>query len=288
MLAIHGTCIAMKKSAIYTINVNGRLITTEKPLVMGILNVTPDSFYASSRVQDDIVLRAKQMIADGADILDIGACSTRPAADFAGENEELSRLHKALELLDKELPDAVVSIDTFRAAVVRECVREHNVAIINDVSGYAWDAGMLDAVADVNLPYVLTHTCGKAGEQPHYDNLRVDVMRALSHKVWELHQRGVKDVIIDPGFGFAKSLDENYELLAHLQDFSLFDAPLLVGVSRKSMVTKLLGCTPADALNGTTVLNVIALGKGADILRVHDVKEAAEAVDIYCKTAGCE
>lgn len=285
---MHTAHKAMKKGTIYTINVNGRLLTTEKPLVMGVINVTPDSFYDSSRVQDKVVLCARQMLDDGAAILDVGACSTRPSATLAEEKEELLRLHRALDLLDKECPDAVVSIDTFRAKVVRECVKEHNVSIINDVSGYEWDSAMLDAVADTNIPYVLTHTCGKAGEQPVYDNLLPDVMRKLSQKMWELHQRGAKDVIIDPGFGFAKSLDENYELLAHLQEFALFDAPLLVGVSRKSMITKVLGCTAGDALNGTTALNVIALTKGANILRVHDVKEAVEAVSIFCKMQECE
>lgn len=278
----------MRKETAYSININGRLITTEKPLVMGVINATPDSFYSSSRAENDIVARAKQMIDDGATIIDIGACSTRPSATLAEEKEELQRLHKALSLLDKELPNAIVSIDTFRANVVRECAKEHNISIINDVSGYDWDSAMLDAVADVNIPYVLTHTCGKAGEQPCYNNLLPDIMRQLSKKMWELHQRGVKDIIIDPGFGFAKSLDENYELLAHLQEFALFDAPLLVGVSRKSMITKVLGCTPNEALNGTTILNTIALSKGADILRVHDVKEAVEAVTIYCKMQACK
>lgn len=278
----------MRKEAVYSININGRLITTERPLVMGVINATPDSFYSSSRAQDDIVARAKQMIDDGATIIDVGACSTRPSATPAEEKDELQRLHKALSLLDKELPNAIVSIDTFRANVVRECTKEHNVSIINDVSGYDWDSAMLDAVAEVNIPYVLTHTCGKAGEQPCYNNLLPDIMQQLSQKVWELRQRGVKDIIIDPGFGFAKSLDENYELLAHLQEFALFDAPLLVGVSRKSMITKVLGCTPNEALNGTTVLNTIALSKGADILRVHDVKEAVEAVTIFCKMQACK
>lgn len=266
----------------YTINVRGRLLTTEKPLVMGILNVTPDSFFEGSRVPMpcDFVTRAREMIADGADILDVGACSTRPGSVPATCEEELQRLHAALELLDKELPDAVVSIDTYRAQVARECAARHNVAIINDVSGFESDDEMLDAVAELNLPYVLTHSRGEAGNRPQYDDFMPDVLKYLADKLWQLRQRGVCDVIIDPGFGFGKSVEQNYCMMAHLKEFAMLEAPLLVGVSRKSMLTKLLGITAADALNATTVLNTIALMSGADILRVHDVKAAVEAVSV--------
>ena len=273
----------MKKRG-FTINFNGCLGVTDRPLVMGIVNVTPDSFYDASRVEEGRLREViASMLADGADIIDVGACSTRPSGEFVSEKEELQRMHAALDVIDKDFPSAVVSVDTFRASVVRECVARHNVAIINDVSGFDWDNGMLDAVADARRAYVLTHSGGRAGEEPHYENLLPDVLKTLGQKLWQLRQRGVNDIIIDPGFGFAKSLDDNYTLLAHLQEFAMLDAPLLVGVSRKSMITKVLGCEAKDALNGTTALNCFALEKGADILRVHDVKEAAQAVALYSK-----
>ncbi len=271
------------KETIYSINVNGRLLTTQRPLLMAILNATPDSFYDASRTGGDIAMRAKQMIADGADILDVGACSTRPGGEFASEKEELARLHAALDVLDKECPDAVVSIDTFRGAVVRECVQRHNVAIVNDVSGFDWDDAMLQAVVDANVPYVLTHSEGRAGEVLQRTNLLPDMLKVLSQKIFRLHQEGVKDVIVDPGFGFAKTPDENYAILAQLEEFAILEAPLLVGLSRKSMITNLLGCTAGEALNGTTVANTIALTKGAHILRVHDVEAAAQAIAIFTK-----
>ncbi len=265
----------------YSINVNGRLLAMERPLVMGIANVTPDSFYDASRVAGDaLVAHCRKMLEEGADIIDIGACSTRPSGEFVCEKEELSRMHAALELLNREFPDAVLSVDTFRASVARECVKEHAVSIVNDVSGYDWDAEMLDAVAELNVPYVLTHTKGVAGDEPSYSDFFPEVLEALSRKLWQLRQRGVKDVIVDPGFGFGKSLQQNYQLMSLLDEFSILDAPLLVGVSRKSMITKVLGVSPDEALNGTTVLNTIALMKGADILRVHDVRAAVEAVKL--------
>lgn len=273
----------MKKCG-FTINFNGYLSVTDRPLVMGIVNVTPDSFYDASRVESDgLRERIASMLADGADIIDVGACSTRPSGEFVSEQEELRRMHAALDIIDNAFPKAVVSVDTFRASVVRECVARHNVAIINDVSGYDWDENMLDAVADARRAYVLTHSGGRAGEEPHYANLVPDVLKTLGEKLWQLRQRGVNDVIVDPGFGFAKSLDDNYELFAHLQEFAMLNAPLLVGVSRKSMITKVLGCEAKEALNGTTALNCFALAKGADILRVHDVKEAVQAVTLYTK-----
>ena len=255
----------------------------DTPRVMGILNVTPDSFYEASRVADgdSLLLRARKMVADGADILDIGACSTRPGGAIVSEDEELRRLHAALDLLDKELPQAVVSVDTFRARVARECAERHNVAIINDVSGFSADARMLDVVAQLRLPYVLTHAVGSSDSRPHYENFLPEVLTALSRKMWQLRQRGVADVIIDPGFGFGKSVEQNYAMLASLAEFAALDAPVLVGVSRKSMITKVLGVSAAEALNGTTILNAFALMGGAHILRVHDVATAVEAVRLY-------
>lgn len=266
----------------YSINVNGRLLTFERPLVMGIVNVTPDSFYSVSRVEEgnELLSRCRCMLAEGADIIDVGACSTRPGSEPVSEEEELKRLHVAFELLDAEFPDAVFSLDTFRARVARECVKEHSVAIINDVSGFDSDGAMLDTVAELNVPYILTHSKGVAGDTPHYADFIPEVFRQLSDKMWILRQRGVNDVIIDPGFGFGKSLEQNFSMLDVLGEFSMLDAPLLVGVSRKSMITKTLGVTAEEALNGTTVLNTVALMKGAHILRVHDVKPAAEAVKL--------
>lgn len=248
------------------------------PVVMGILNVTPDSFYASSRVEGDALLsRAKDMLAAGAAILDIGACSTRPGGEFVSQKDELARLHSALDILDKELPNAVISVDTFRGEVVRECVREHNVAIVNDVSGFDWDGAMFKAVVEASLPYVLTHSA----DVRSLDACTVQVLGALSQKLWQLRQEGVCDVVIDPGFGFGKTIEQNYELFGNLSEFEIFDAPLLVGISRKSMITKRLGVQPQDALEGTVALNTMALDRGADILRVHDVKEAVQAVSLW-------
>lgn len=253
-------------------------MTLDAPVVMGVLNVTDDSFYASSRVSDEsLAARAKEMLSQGAAILDVGACSTRPGSEPVSQKEELVRLHKALDILDSELPGAVVSIDSFRGDVVRECVREHNVAIINDVSGYDWDASMFDAVADSHLPYVLTHS----GNVESCANCTQSVLSGLSKKLWELRQAGVCDVIIDPGFGFGKSMGQNYELFGNLSEFAIFDAPLLVGISRKSMITNFLGIHANDALGGTVALNAMALDRGADILRVHDVKEASQVVALW-------
>lgn len=250
----------------------------DAPVVMGILNVTPDSFYASSRVEGGALLeRAGGMLADGAAILDLGACSTRPGSEPVSEKEELARLHAALDVLDKEFPDAVVSLDTFRAAAVRECVKEHNVSIINDVSGFDWDSAMFDAVVEANLPYVLTHSVDVASS----GCCTAQVLASLSQKMWQLRQEGVCDVIVDPGFGFGKTLEQNFELFGKMREFALLEAPLLVGISRKSMITRTLGVGADNALEGTVALNAMALDRGADILRVHDVKEAVQAVRLW-------
>ena len=264
----------------YSINVKGRLVAFEKPLVMGILNVTDDSFFSHSRVAtaQQVRQRAADMLAAGADILDVGACSTRPGGVLVGEDEELQRLHFALEILDKEFPGALVSVDTFRGKVVAECVASHNVSIINDVSGYDWDSAMFDAVVLAGLPYVLTHSNGPAGAA---NGVPLEqVLTGLSAKMWQLRQSGVADIIVDPGFGFGKSLEQNYRMLDSLQEFAVLDAPLLVGVSRKSMITRVLGCSVDEALVGTVALNAIALDRGAAILRVHDVKEAVQVVAV--------
>ena len=266
----------------FSLNINGRLLRLERPQVMGILNVTPDSFFDESRVGNgEIVSRVRAMLNEGADIIDVGACSTRPGSTPASEKEELERLHRALDVIDAECPEATVSVDTFRAAVVRECVSRHNVAIINDVSACGWDDAMIDAVAEARLPYVLTHSVGAAGTLPEYKEFMPEVMLSLSKVLWELRGRGVADVIIDPGFGFGKSVEQNFAMLAHLREFSILEAPVLVGLSRKSMITKVLRIDAAQALGGTTALNMAALMNGAHFLRVHDVRAAVEVVKLY-------
>lgn len=267
------------------INVNGSLLDLSQPRVMGILNVTPDSFYAGSCTQTEaeIVRRVKQIVSEGAAIIDIGAYSSRPNADNVSAREEMERLRMGLKILFEIQPDAVVSVDTFRADVARMCVEEYGVAIINDIAAGEMDADMFHTVAALNVPYIMMHMQGtpqSMQQHPHYDNLLEEVLLYFARKVQQLRDLGVKDIILDPGFGFGKTIEHNYELLSHLEDFRIFELPLLVGVSRKSMIYRLLDITPQEALNGTTVLDTICLLKGADILRVHDVKEAVETVRI--------
>lgn len=267
------------------INVNGSLLDLSQPRVMGILNVTPDSFYAGSRTQTEaeIVRRVRQIVSEGAAIIDIGAYSSRPNADNVSAREEMERLRMGLKILFEIQPDAVVSVDTFRADVARMCVEEYGVAIINDIAAGEMDTDMFHTVAALNVPYIMMHMQGtpqSMQQHPHYDNLLKEVFLYFARKVQQLRDLGVKDIILDPGFGFGKTIEHNYELLSHLEDFRIFELPLLVGVSRKSMIYRLLDITPQEALNGTTVLDTICLLKGADILRVHDVKEAVETVRI--------
>lgn len=267
------------------INVNGSLLDLSQPRVMGILNVTPDSFYAGSRTQTkvEIARRVKQIVSEGAAIIDIGAYSSRSNADNVSAREEMERLRMGLKILFEIQPDAVVSVDTFRADVARMCVEEYGVAIINDIAAGEMDANMFHTVAALNVPYIMMHMQGtpqSMQQHPHYDNLLKEVFLYFARKVQQLRDLGVKDIILDPGFGFGKTMEHNYELLSHLEEFRIFELPLLVGVSRKSMIYRLLDITPQEALNGTTVLDTICLLKGADILRVHDVKEAVETVRI--------
>ena len=267
------------------INVNGSLLDLSQPRVMGILNVTPDSFYAGSRTQTEaeIVRRVRQIVSEGAAIIDIGAYSSRPNADNVSSREEMERLRMGLKILFEIQPDAVVSVDTFRADVARMCVEEYGVAIINDIAAGEMDANMFHTVAALNVPYIMMHMQGtpqSMQQHPHYDNLLKEVFLYFARKVQQLRDLGVKDIILDPGFGFGKTMEHNYELLSHLEEFRIFELPLLVGISRKSMIYRLLDITPQEALNGTTVLDTICLLKGADILRVHDVKEAVETVRI--------
>lgn len=275
------------------INVNGRLMDLSEPQVMGILNVTPDSFYAGSRMETekDIINRLHQITSEGASILDIGAYSSRPDAEHISTEEEMNRLRTGLDLVRKHQPEAVVSVDTFRADVAKMCVEEFGAAMINDISAGQLDAAMFGTIAQLGVPYIMMHMQGTPQNMqmnPHYDNLLKEVFLYFAERVQKLRDLGVKDIIIDPGFGFGKTLEHNYELMNHLDEFQLFELPLLVGISRKSMIYKLLGTTPEEALNGTTVLNTLALMKGANILRVHDVKAAKEAVTLVEKMKSCQ
>ena len=269
----------------YSLNLQGRLVTIDRPWVMGIINVTPDSFYSGSRVNDEqtLVARVGQMLADGADVLDIGACSTRPGSQSVDAQGEMERLQWALDIIRRTAPDVIISVDTYRADVARRCVEEWGANIINDISGGTLDEAMFDTVASLQVPYVLMHTRGTPetmASMTDYDDVAADVLEWMARRIDILRQMGVADVIADPGFGFAKDQEQNYRLLSCLDAFQALDAPLLVGVSRKRMIYTPLECGPDEALNGTTVVNTIALLQGAHILRVHDVKAAAEAVKI--------
>lgn len=271
-----------------TLNLRGHLTDFSQPQVMGILNVTPDSFYAASRAQgaEAIRARAEQILAEGGSIIDVGACSTRPGGEAVTADDEMHRLDTALTIVRKDFPEAVVSVDTFRADVARRCVRDFAVDVINDVSGGAVDERMFETVADLRVPYVLTHSGGMADaavpDAASSEAYLPAVARFFAERLQTLYEMGVADVILDPGFGFGKTLQQNYQLLHGLGRFiALFpDNPFLVGVSRKSMIYRLLGTTPEESLNGTTVLHTIALQAGAHILRVHDVREAVEATRI--------
>lgn len=276
----------MANTKVYrTINIGGRLLSFDRPMVMGILNVTPDSFFATSRCrgEEEIRQRVCRMRCEGAAMVDIGAYSSRPGAEDVALEEELRRLLPAISIVREEWPDAVVSVDTFRAEVARRAI-EAGADMINDISGGKMDKEMFQTIADLHVPYVLTHMQGTPQNMqsaPSYENLMCEVFRSLGERVELLHEMGVADVIVDPGFGFGKTLEQNYEMMARLGEFRLLECPILVGVSRKSMIYRLLESTPEQSLNGTTVLNTIALMTGADILRVHDVREAVEAVNIY-------
>lgn len=269
----------------FTINIKGELLDLSSPIVMGILNVTPDSFYSGSckQSESDIIERTKQILDEGGTIIDIGGQSSNPKSTLLSADEEMERLRLALSVINREFPNAILSVDTFYSKVARVCVEEYGVAIINDISGGEIDKEMFTTVAALNVPYILMHMRGTPqtmNSLTNYDNLIQDVFFYFSKKVAELHQLGVNDIIIDPGFGFSKTMDQNYELMGAFRGFSIFDLPLLVGVSRKRMIYNLLGINSEESLNGTTVLNTFALQNGANILRVHDVKEAVEAVKI--------
>lgn len=274
-----------------TINAGGRLLDLSQPQVMGILNVTPDSFYDGSRCPDmtAVAKRVETILSEGADMIDVGGYSSRPGCVDVSVEEEKRRLAIGFEAIRRLSPAAVISVDTFRAEVARWSVEEWGVQIINDISAGELDADMFDVVAQLRVPYIMMHMRGTPEammqqQYLHYDDVVADVLQYFAAKIDRLAYMGVNDIIIDPGFGFSKTVDDNYRLMRHLDEFARLGLPLLVGISRKSMIYKLLDVTPAESLNGTTVLNVMALLGGAHILRVHDVKQAVEAVKIVGKT----
>ena len=276
----------------FSITVKGKSYEFRRPQVMGILNVTPDSFYSGSRMATDVSLissRIGQMLEEGVDIIDIGAYSTRSNADEVTPEEEYRRLSVGLDAIRSIAGDILVSVDTFRAEIAERCVKNYGVQIINDVSGGTLDAAMFDTVARLDVPYILMHMRGTPATMQsltEYTDVTDDVIADLTAKADALRNRGVKDIIIDPGFGFSKTVDQNYEMMARLDEFKKMGLPLLVGISRKSMIFRTLGTDAQHSLNGTTVLNTVSLMGGAHILRVHDVKECVETVKIMGKMLG--
>lgn len=271
-----------------TINIKGDLFPLDRPVVMGILNVTPDSIFAGSRkrTEAEIAVRIEEILAQGGDWIDIGGYSSRPDATPVTADEEMRRLELGLEILRHDYPSVPVSVDTFRADVARCCVEKYGVAIINDISAGELDPEMFRTVADLQVPYIMMHMRGTPqtmASLTDYTDLMDEIMLYFAEKVRQLRLMGVSDLILDPGFGFSKMLEQNYELMAHLREFGIFDLPILVGISRKRMIYQLLGGSPEESLNGTTALHAYALLNGADILRVHDVKEAVEVVRIVQK-----
>lgn len=275
----------MSKTEPYSINIGGELLSLEKPVVMGILNATPDSFYQHHEGAEAIRLRTRQILDEGATILDVGACSTRPGFTPPDEQEEMRRLREALAVVRQEAPRAVLSVDTFRAGVAKMCVEEFGVQMVNDISGGELDKEMFQTVAELHVPYVLTHN--KALLQEKEEAFLSEFLQEMGSKVEALHELGVCDIILDPGFGFNKTLEQNYILMQNLEVLHELDCPLLVGVSHKSMIYKLLGTAPEEASNGTTVLHTVALQKGAHILRAHEVKEAMECIKIINELSEC-
>ena len=268
-----------------TINLNGRLIDLTKPVVMGIINVTPDSFFDGGKYKTEkkIIKRAEEILEQGGTIIDIGAVTTKPGADGISTKEELDRLLPAVKAVKKAFPEAFISIDTYRSWVALKVMEDCGPCMVNDVSGGNFDVHMFDTIGKLGVPYILMHMQGtplKMQENPVYEDIIRDISMFFTDAVKKLNRAGVKDVIIDPGFGFGKTLAHNYELMNRLDSFKVFQLPVMVGISRKSMIYKLLSTKPEDALNGTSVANTLALMGGADILRVHDVREAVEAVRI--------
>ena len=276
----------------HSINIKGKLYDFSNPRIMGILNFTPDSFNPASRVVDngEIKERIEKIFADGADMIDFGGMSTRPNCEVISADEEWRRLVPALEIVAKHFSDRIFSLDTFRAEIARRAVVDYGISIINDISAGDADPKMFEVVADTHAPYIIMHGAPDPTAlhtNTEYKSFMNDILHFFSEKVNQLHSLGVSDIIVDPGFGFSKTVDQNYELMEHLGDFDIFELPLLVGISRKSMLWRYLNITVEQSLNGTTVLNTVALTKGANILRVHDVTEAVEALKICEKLNLC-
>ncbi len=268
-----------------TLNLNGKIIALDPPVLMGILNLTPDSFYDGGRYEtlSDILRQSEKLVSEGAHMIDIGGYSTRPGAENISVEEEWKRLRPALDALARNFPETPLSVDTFRAVVARRSI-EHGAAMINDISGGTLDPDMLEVISDLQVPYVLMHMRGDPRTmqtKTNYEDVVINILTDLEKKLSNLTKRGVNDVILDVGFGFAKTMEQNYRLLSNLNKFRIFGKPLLVGISRKSMVWKLLDISPEEALNGTTALHMVALMKGASVLRVHDVAMAAQVIKLY-------
>ncbi len=274
----------------FSLNIDGQLKIFNRPLVMGILNVTPDSFFAKSRCGNDesaIRKRIREIVAEGADIIDIGGYSSRPGADDVSPDEEFDRLSLGLRIATEEAPCSIISIDTFRSEVAERCIEKFGALIVNDISAGTLDANMIPTVAQLHVPYIMMHMKGNPqtmGALTQYDNLVAEILQFLGQKADEAAQAGIADIIIDPGFGFGKTVEQNYVLLENLDLFHILNRPVLAGLSRKSMIYKLLATDPDHALNGTTAAHMIALMQGAAILRVHDVRQAVETVKIYDTT----
>ena len=270
----------------YTININGKLLDLSEAHVMGILNVTPDSFYARCRTGTELELireRVAQIRDEGASIIDIGAYSSRPGADDISAEEEAKRLRMALPIVREAWKEAIISVDTFRADIAKMCAEEYGVQIINDISAGELDSRMFSTVSKLGVPYIMMHSKGSPQtmkELAVYDNMMKEIILFFSERVQRLRDLGQKDIIIDPGFGFAKNMEQNYELMERLEELKILNLPILIGISRKSMIYKLLGGNADESLNGTTVLNTIGLMKGASVLRVHDVKECMQIIKI--------
>ena len=272
----------------FTLNCKGRILAIDKPIVMGIINITPDSFFEGSRHTeiDSILKQAEQMLADDATILDIGGQSTRPGSIKIPADEEMKRVLEPIKKIAETFPEAFISVDTYYSSVAKEAV-EAGACIVNDISAGSIDGDMIKTVSSLKVPYVLMHMQGTPQtmqQDPHYENATKEILDFFISRKKELNDAGIKDVLIDPGFGFGKTIEHNFELLNNLSVFKMLDAPLLLGISRKSMISKTLQVKTADTLNGTTVLNTIGLMNGASILRVHDVKQAKETIEIFYRT----
>jgi dihydropteroate synthase len=271
-----------------SLNCGGKLFDLSTPKVMGIVNVTPDSFYDGGKLDDPerMLDHIRRMVNEGADILDVGGMSTRPGSEPVSETEEIKRLLPALQIIRNHFPDIIISVDTYRANVARMAVRDYSAGIINDISGGELDPGMFDTMADLHIPYIIMHMKGSPRNMQmniHYDDIINELLEYFAEKVTKLKSMGLNDIIIDPGFGFSKSIDQNFYLLGRLEVFQVFELPVMAGISRKSMIYKTLGTDPGSSLNGTSVLNTAALLKGVNIIRVHDVAEAVQTVKLVEK-----